>query len=188
MLKRFTTSKFAEALKWLVVRQEESEPAKRSTTKAESLVKLHEYQHRVIVGLFRINLAGLVAFLLVVVSFTLFTLTDPSAPRWLGLMMFAVTILLLLGLVRTVLEFRRYTGSYKELMGQLQGKLRKFFQRRAEGTAGTRKTESGLLASLKPQEYKGWDAKSCPNCHKTIELLSALCQHCGHEQDDKMVN
>ena len=49
-------------------------PSEESQSKGEGLARLHEYQHQVIVGLFKINIAGLVAFLLIVLSFTLFTI------------------------------------------------------------------------------------------------------------------
>jgi len=189
MLKRLSTAKLTEALKSLIVRGEE--PLTENTsglTKGEGLVKLHEYQHKVIVGLFRINLAGLFSFLLVVVSFTLFTFTDPGAPRWLGLMMVSVAALLMVGFVRTIKEFRRYHISYKELMGQLQTKLRQYFGKGSGSATGKKKSESSLLSALKPQEHKGWDAKPCIKCQKNIELLSAVCQHCGEEQEDMMQN
>ena len=169
----------------------EPEPPRESLrSRGEGLAKLHEYQHQVIVGLFKINIAGLFAFLLIVLSFTLFTLSDPRSPKWIGVMMISVGVLLLLGCCRTVREFIMYRKNYTELMEQLQSKLRDYFQRTQSGEAReeSRSPESRVLDVLKPREHKGWDCKNCENCRKTIELLAAVCQHCGHEQEDTLQN
>ena len=161
-------------------------------TRGEGLAKLHEYQHQVILGLFKINIAGLVAFLLIVLSFTLFTLSDPSSPKWIGVMMISVATLLLLGCFRTVKEFNHYRKHYSNLMAQLQSKLQQYFSRaqpdKPRGASGGKGKESRVLSVLKPKEHKGWDSKDCVNCHKTIELLSSVCQHCGHEQESLLKN
>jgi len=156
--------------------------------KGEGLAKLHEYQHQVILGLFRINIAGLLAFLLIVLSFTLFTFSDPYAPRWLGFMMLTVGSLILVGCYRTVKEFRFYRKNYENLMEQLRAKLRQYVKKPLSSRQEKSSTGSRVLSMLKPQEYNGWDAKSCRKCQKSIELLSAVCQHCGQEQEDLLLN
>lgn len=169
---------------------ESPNPPENLRSRGEGLAKLHEYQHQVILGLFKINIAGLVAFLLIVLSFTLFTLSDPGAPKWIGVMMISVATLLLLGCFRTVREFNYYRKHYTHLMAQLQSKLQQYFSRAQTETqrGGGKSKESRVLSVLKPKEHKGWDAKDCGNCHKTIELLAAVCQHCGHEQGDLLKN
>ena len=159
-------------------------------TRGEGLAKLHEYQHQVIVGLFKINIAGLVAFLLVVLSFTLFTLADPEAPRWIGVIMISMAILLLLGCFRTVREFNYYRKHYTALMAQLQSKLQQYFShaQTEKERGGGKGKESRVLSVLKPKEHKGWDSRDCGNCYKTIELLASVCQHCGHEQEALLKN
>lgn len=165
-------------------------PPENVRSRGEGLAKLHEYQHQVILGLFKINIAGLVAFLLIVLSFTLFTLSDPNAPKWIGVMMISVATLLLLGCFRTVREFNYYRRHYTDLMAQLQSKLQQYFSRaQSEKKRGGEKgKESRVLSVLKPKEHKGWDARDCVNCHKTIELLASVCQHCGHEQEVMLKN
>lgn len=166
-------------------------PPENLRSRGEGLAKLHEYQHQVILGLFRINIAGLVAFLLIVLSFTLFTLSDPNSPKWIGVMMISVATLLLLGCFRTVKEFNHYRKHYTSLMAQLQSKLQKYFSRpqseKRQGGVGKGR-ESRVLSVLKPKEHKGWDARDCENCHKSIELLASVCQHCGHEQESLLKN
>ena len=165
-------------------------PPENVRTRGEGLAKLHEYQHQVILGLFKINIAGLVAFLLIVLSFTLFTLSDPNAPKWIGVMMISVATLLLLGCFRTVREFNYYRRHYTDLMAQLQSKLQQYFSRaQSQKQRGSEKgKESRVLSVLKPKEHKGWDSRDCVNCHKTIELLASVCQHCGHEQEVMLKN
>jgi hypothetical protein len=165
-------------------------PPENPQTRGEGLARLHEYQHQVIVGLFRINIAGLVAFLLIVLSFTLFTMSDPYAPKWIGIMMISVGSLLLVGCYRTVREFLFYRKNYRELMTQLQKKLREYLVRpqEAQKRPSGRARESRVLAVLKPREHEGWDYKPCRNCQKAIELLASVCQHCGQEQEDTLQN
>ena len=158
-------------------------------TRNEGLARLHDYQNQIILGLFRTSIAGLAAFLLIVLSFTLFMFTDPMAPAWVGLMMGAVGALVLLGCYKTVREYRFYKKNYAELMGQLHSRVRQYLHRTSgESKGGGSFGEPRVLAVLKPKEHVGWDAKPCQKCKKTIELLSAVCQHCGQEQDDTLIN
>ncbi len=174
----------------LKFRMDSEAPAENVRSRGEGLAKLHEYQHQVILGLFKINLVGLVAFLLIVLSFTLFTLFDPYAPKWIGVMMISVAALLLLGCLRTVKEFNHYRKHYTELMAQLQTKLQQYFNRAqsAQKGVGGKGRESRVLSGLKPKEHEGWDAKHCAKCKKSIELMAAVCQHCGHEQGALLKN
>ncbi len=174
----------------LKFRMDSEAPTENVRTRGEGLAKLHEYQHQVILGLFKINLVGLVAFLLIVLSFTLFTLFDPYAPKWIGVMMISVAALLLLGCLRTVKEFNHYRKHYTELMAQLQTKLQQYFNRAqsAQKDTGGKGRESRVLSVLKPKEHEGWDAKHCDKCKKAIELMAAVCQHCGHEQEALLKN
>ena len=183
-LRNLSTPFYSAIKSFLKFRGELELPPENSRNKGEGLARLHEYQHQVIVGLFRINIAGLAAFLLIVLSFTLFTLSDPYAPKWIGIMMISVGILLLVGCYRTVREFRFYLKNYSELMSQLQAKLRDYLGRSPEAKkpSSGRGGESRVLAVLKPKEHEGWDSKPCVHCKKTIELLAGICQHCGHEQ------
>ncbi|MCZ6531669.1 MAG: hypothetical protein O7A08_01745 [SAR324 cluster bacterium] len=180
---------FYSSMRSLFKFKAEQEPPKENLrSRGEGLARLHEYQHRVIVGLFKINIVGIVAFLLIVLSFTLFTLSDPRSPKWIGVMMISVGVLLLLGCYRTVKEFNVYRKNYAELMSQLQAKLSQYFQRgkSKEGDEPDKETESRVLSVLKPREHKGWDSKCCKSCQKTLELLARVCQHCGHEQEDTL--
>ena len=165
-------------------------PSESLRSRGEGLAKLHEYQHQVILGLFKINIAGLMAFLLIVLSFTLFTLSDPNAPKWIGVMMISVASLLLLGCFRTVREFNYYRKHYKQLMAQLQSKLQQYFSRAQpeKQRGGEKGRGSRVLSVLKPKEHKGWDSKDCTHCQKSIELLASVCQHCGHEQETLLKN
>ncbi len=160
--------------------------AEKTRPRGEGLARLHEYQHQVIQGLFRINIAGLVAFCLILISFTMFTFSDPRAPGWISLMIGAVGCLVLVGCYRTVKEFCVYRKNYGELMDQLQSRVRHYLHR-ATGDKGST-PEPRVLSVLKPKEHRGWDAKVCGKCQKSIELLAAVCQHCGHEQGDTLTN
>lgn len=158
-------------------------------TRGEGLARLHDYQHQVILGLFRINIAGLAAFLLIVASFTLFTVTDPSAPGWISAMMASVGVLVLLGCYRTVKEFRFYRKNYTAMMDQLQSRVRQYINRAAGDQKSTNlPAEPAVLSVLRPKEHKGWDAKPCKKCQKALELLAGVCQHCGQEQEDTLIN
>ena len=170
--------------------EEEPEVDEPLRGRGEGLAKLHEYQHQVILGLFKINIAGLIAFLLIVLSFTLFTFSDPNAPKWVGFMMISIGTLILLGCYRTIKEFQFYRKNYSALMGQLQAKLRQYFNKTqpSEKIRRPQKTDSRVLSVLKPQEHKGWDSKPCTKCQKSIELMSAICQHCGQEQENILHN
>ena len=152
-------------------------------TKSEGLLQLYESQHRVILGIFRIGIAGFCAFFVISVSFTLFTFFDPYAPIWVAYMMIIVGALLLFGLYRTLQEFKTYLYNYANISERLRDT-----QRVQSGGAHTRRPESRVLSVLKPKEHKGWDAKTCENCNKSIELLANVCQHCGHEQETLLVN
>ncbi len=158
--------------------------------RGETLARLHEYQHEVILGLFKINIAGLAAFFLIVLSFTLFTMADPYAPRWIGIMMISVGSLLLVGCYRTVRELKSYRKQYDELVGQIQAKLRQYIgrQQNADQRPARKTPESRVLSVLKPQEHKGCDFKTCGNCDKQIELLALVCQHCEQEQESLLRN
>src|SRR5690349_20960474 len=63
--------------------------------KGHNLLRLHEYQHRVIVDIFKTSIAGFFAFSLILLSFSLHTLLDPQAPAWLGYVMGLMSIMLL---------------------------------------------------------------------------------------------
>ena len=170
---------------------EANQTKKEMPGKGEGLAKLHEYQHQVIIGLFKITIAGLIAFWLIVFSFTLFTIFDPYAPTWVGIMMISVGMMILIGCYRTIREFRAYRKNYTQLMGQLQAKLRQYLGRSQPGEKKgkvRKQTESKVLSVLKPQEYKGWDAKPCTKCHKSIELMASVCQHCGQDQQEMLHN
>ncbi len=175
---------------FLPKKKEESAPEK-SPEKGEGLTSLHEFQHQVIIGLFKINFAGLLAFFLIVFSFTLFAISDPLAPGWVGIMLMAVGVVLLIGFYRAFKEYRFYRVKYQEFAVIMKEKLRRYSELMQASSATTQQPktyESRLLSALKPREYGGWDAKVCSNCKKNIELLASVCQHCGHEQGTLLVN
>jgi hypothetical protein len=163
----------------------------RNAAKGTGLLRLHEYQHKVLVDIFRTSIAGFFAFALILLSFTLHTLVDPSAPQWIGYLMGALGVLLVVGLIRTVKEFKIYRSNYEEITAQLKAKLQQQATRQgvSQGAgAKARGSEPRLLATLKPKEYKGWDAKVCPGCGRAVELLTTVCSSCGHGQDDLLAN
>lgn len=157
----------------------EDPPAK---SRSEGIPSLYEFQHQVILGIFRIGIAGFCAFFVVLVSFTLFSYFDPSAPRWVAYTMVLVGGLLLYGFYRTLQEFKTYLETYAAISTLLRDKTL------ARGAAKARPKESRVLSVLKPREHRGWDAKVCRNCQKSIELLATVCQHCGHEHQQVLVN
>ncbi len=158
--------------------------------KGTGLLRLHEYQHKVLVDIFRTSIAGFFAFALILLSFTLHTLVDAHAPRWIAYLMGALGVLLAVGLIRTVQEFRVYRANYEEITLQLKAKLLQQASRQgaAAGGAKARGGEPRLLATLKPREYKGWDAKTCRGCGRAVELMASVCPSCGQDQDDLLAN
>lgn len=155
----------------------------------QTLLKLHEYQHRVIVEIFRVSIAGFFGFTLILAGFSIYSLFDPYAPGWISLLVVSLCVALLAGLYRTVHEFRTYRTNYRELTDRLRIKFQQ--QSRAyqsQGGAANPTVEHRLLSALKPKEHSGWDHKSCVNCKKAIELLATACQHCGQEQETLLVN
>lgn len=163
----------------------------RDAAKGTGLLRLHEYQHKVLVDIFRTSIAGFFAFALILLSFTLHTLVDPHGPRWIAYLMGALGVLLAAGLIRTVKEFRIYRSNYEEITLQLKAKLLQQASRQgvsAGSGAKARATEPRLLATLRPREYKGWDAKTCRGCGRTVELMATVCPSCGQDQDDLLAN
>lgn len=159
--------------------------------KGNGLLRLHEYQHKVLVDIFRTSIAGFFAFALILLSFTLHTLVDPHAPRWIAYLMGALGVLLAVGLFRTVKEFKVYRANYEEVTLQLKAKLVQQASRQGAQQGSGAKARSGeprLLATLKPKEHKGWDAKVCSDCGRTVEMLASVCPSCGHDQDDLLAN
>jgi hypothetical protein len=159
--------------------------------KGQSLLRLHEYQHRVIVEIFKISIAGFFAFAAILLAFGMISLLDPGAPPWMALVIGALGAVLLYALYRTMQEFKSYRRNYEEITARLRARL----MNRARPTvpAGQGGHPTGvvthhLLSALKPKEHAGWDHKSCRNCHKTIELLATVCHHCGQEQETLLVN
>jgi len=164
-------------------------PSAASAGKGQNLLRLHEYQHRVIVDIFKTSVAGFFAFSLILLSFALNTLLDPHSPSWLAYLMTAVSLMLAAGLFRTLREFRSYRENYEEITEQLRAKV---VQSLRAGSATAAKPKGGveqrLLSSLKPREHKGWDAKACKSCGRAIELLATMCPACGNDQEDVLVN
>jgi len=158
--------------------------------KGQSLLRLHEYQHRVIVEIFKVSLAGFLTFTLVLLGFALYSLLDPFAPRWMGLVVGTMAVVLLVALYRTLQEFKTYHRNYAEITAHLRAKLVQQARAAAASAGGQGKTpvEHRLLSALRPKEHAGWDFKHCTNCKKTIELLAETCQHCGHEQETLLGN
>lgn len=159
----------------------------------QTLLKLHEYQHRVIVEIFRVSIAGFFGFTLILAVFSIYSLFVPHAFGWISLLVVSLCIALLAGLYRTVHEFRTYRRNYRELTDRLRTKLQQQSrsyqsQAGAGNPTGNPSVEHRLLSALKPKEHSGWDHKSCLNCKKAIELLATACQHCGQEQETLLVN
>ena len=158
--------------------------------KGQSLLRLHEYQHRVILEIFKITIAGFLAFSLLLLAFAVYSLIDPNAPKWMSLIIGVMSALLLFALYRTIQESKAYRKNYLEITAHLRAKLQQ--QVRAGGSAQSAQAkgvvEHRLLSALKPKEHAGWDFKTCTHCRKTIELLANVCQHCGERQDTVLVN
>jgi len=160
-------------------------------SKGHGLLRLHEYQHRVIVEIFKVSIIGFSAFIFVLLSFALYSLFNPFAPLWVSGLLMLFGAVLVLGLYRTVREFRNYRENYAQIAAHLRAKLvqkSKNAPRTAGGETPRPAGENRLLTALKPREHEGWDHKNCVNCSKTIELLSNVCQHCGQEQENLLVN
>ena len=164
-------------------------PDEESSGKTTGLLRLHEYQHRVIVEVFRISIAGFAAFTFILSGFSLYLFTDIELPVWMGLLVSLLGICLLTALFRTVQEFRNYRNVYQDVTTKLQQRLAQS-TKSASDTKTPRSKKSGnhLLSNLKPNEYKGWDNKACEHCQKQIEMLADVCQHCGHDQDVLLTN
>lgn len=162
--------------------------ADASRGKGQSLLRLHEYQHRVIVEIFKVSLAGFLTFTLVLLGFALYSVFDPYAPGWLALVIAAMAVVILVALYRTVQEFKAYHHNYEEITAGLRTRLLQQARTTGGGATGKTSVEHRLLSALKPKEHAGWDFKHCRNCQKSIELLATVCQHCGHEQESLLVN
>ena len=151
--------------------------------KGQGLLKLHEYQHRVIVEVFRISIAGFSAFAFILSGFSLYLFTDADLPIWMGILVALLGVLLLVALWRTFQEFKAYRVVYEEVTTKLQEKLLQHGAKTLPPRSKIPKPlENQLISTLKPKEHQGWDQKTCTHCNKSIELLSSVCQHCGHEQ------
>jgi hypothetical protein len=165
---------------------EEEGPKPRLTSRGESLVRLHETQNRVISSIYKISITGFAAIFMILLSFTLFLLTDTTSPGWLLWLLVGAEALLAVGFVRTLHDFRSYQKHFAEVSGRLRDLLR---QQLAHATAaGQVKGEHRLIAALKPKEYQGWDAKPCRHCDRAIEMTATVCQHCGQEQETVFMN
>lgn len=156
--------------------------------KGSNLLRLHEYQHKVIVDIFKTSITGFFAFSLVLLSFSLHTLLDPNAPAWLALVMAVMSVMLLTGLYRTLREFRAYRQNYEEITEQLRAKVLQSTRAAPQAAKAAVGIEQRLLSTLRPKEYKGWDAKACRNCGRAIELLATVCPSCGHDQEEVLRN
>jgi hypothetical protein len=156
--------------------------------KGNNLLRLHEYQHRVIVDIFKTSIAGFFAFSLILLSFSLHTLLDPTAPAWLGYVMGLMSLMLLAGLYHTMREFRAYRRNYGEITEQLRAKVAQSTRATSQPAKPKGGIEQRLLSSLKPKEHRGWDAKACRSCGRAIELLANVCPSCGHDQGDVLGN
>ena len=163
--------------------------AQAERSKGQSLLRLHEYQHRVILDIFKITIEGFLAVSLLLLAFAVYSLIDPNAPKWMSLIIGVMSALLLFALYRTMQECKAYRQNYLEITAQLRAKL---LQARVGGSAQSAQAkgvvEHRLLSALKPKEHAGWDFKTCTNCRKTIELLANVCQHCGEQQETVLVN
>lgn len=154
-----------------------------------TLLKLHEYQHKVIMEIFRVSIAGFFGFTLILAGFSFYSLFDPLTPGWIFALVGALCFALLAGLYRTVHEFKAYRRNYRELTALLRVKLQQQSQGYSSQAGGAQSSvEHRLLSALKPKEHSGWDHKSCAGCKKAIELLATVCQHCGHEQEALLGN
>ncbi len=178
---------FLSSIKSLLVGEAAQESSDATRGKGHNLLRLHEYQHRVIVEIFKISIAGFLAFTLILLGLAVYSLFDPYAPGWTAAVIAALGGVLLLALYRTVQEFRVYRQNYEEITARLRAKLIQQ-ARAASGGQGKGVVEHRLLSALKPKEHSGWDAKQCKHCHKAIEMLATVCQHCGQEQDAPLVN
>lgn len=161
--------------------------------KGQSLLRLHEYQHRVILEIFRVSIAGFFAFTAILLAFALYALSDPYAPAWLAYVIAALAVLLMVALVRTVQEFRTYRRNYEYLSEQLRAKAGQQGARSGGSTALVPQGRGGpveqrVLAALKPREHTGWDSKACRHCGKAIDMGATSCPHCGQEQGDVLLN
>ena len=157
--------------------------------KGQSLLRLHEYQHRVIVELFRVSIAGFLTFSLVLLGLSFYSLIDPYAPTWMSVIVGLLSVVLIIGMIRTIREFVRYKKNYEDITVRLRAKILKKSRTTPESaTSSKMPIEHRLLSSIKPKEHGGWDHKSCKNCKKAIELLANVCQHCGQEQETLLVN
>ncbi len=174
----------------LASRVSQKPPPEGEQGKGEQSTTLHEFQHQVIEGLFKIHLAGFVAFFLIVLSFTLFFFSTPVANGWAALLMVALGSLLLIGFFRALSEFKLYRSRYRQITAQLRVKLRRYsgMLQNQGGSQAPKEGESRLISVLRPKEHSGWDAKACGQCRKTLELLATVCQHCGHEQETFFLN
>ena len=165
---------------------EEEGPRPRVTGRGESLIRLHETQNRVITSIYKISITGFVAIFMILLSFTLFLITDASNPVWLTWLLVGAEALLLFGFVRTLHDFKHYQKHFADVSARLRELLRQQLAHAA--ASGSAKGEHRLIAALKPKEYQGWDAKLCRQCERVIELNATTCQHCGQEQEPVFMN
>jgi hypothetical protein len=163
---------------------EEPEARPRAMGRGESLVRLHETQNRVITSIYKISISGFVAIFMILLSFTLFLITDPSSPQWLTWLLVGVEAMLVVGFLRTLHDFRYYQKHFDEVSLRLRELLRQQLSQSGQG----KPAEHRLISALKPKEHQGWDAKRCRHCDRAIELTTNMCQHCGQEQGQVFTN
>ena len=164
-------------------------PAQRASSDAsgkpeaktqKSTVRLHEAQHNVILGLFRLNQVVFSAFFVILISFAAYLSISHDMPRWVAVLMGLFGVIVMALALRLRQESTRYSTRYENVA--------KNMQRQLAAVAKGGSLEHRLLTALRPKEHQEWDAKECPSCHRSIELLEEVCQHCGHEQNETLAN
>ncbi len=146
-----------------------------------SILRLHIHQHRIIVEMFRATLAGFVLLGLTSLGFTVYAMQAAHLSIWVFLCLLLVSMIIFYGLWLTWREFCRYRQHYQEVHRLLQSQLEEQTLRMQKRLEDSKPFERLLLA-LHPTPHRGWDAKDCARCGRSMELLSKVCVYCHKKQ------
>lgn len=156
-------------------------------------LKVFQNQHKVISFLYKGLIISFLGFVFLL-SFLIFTILDSQLiPFWGKASLAIVDILLMAGVIKAFYELGKYKRKSMSVLNQiytyLKTDLEKFEKIKSEHEVikqSHKKLQNKMIPysskSKAPavEEYQGWDARVCPKCHATIEMLAEVCPQCHY--------
>ncbi|MDH5559361.1 MAG: hypothetical protein OEY59_00735 [Deltaproteobacteria bacterium] len=164
-------------------------------------LKIYENQHRILFVLYRGLIVTFSCFLLLI-SYLIFNLMDNQLfPGWAIYTFYGIDILLAVGVVKAVIELKKYQRKSHNLMREIKehlkkdlGKLEKIKSEHNYISNTHKKIQQKIksigLQTKKPEflQHEGWDFKTCPHCHSKVELTEDTCSHCQQHLGETLEN